>query len=177
MAENLFSFAGQDMAIDLGTANTLVFVRGQGIVLNEPSVVAINVQNGRALAVGMEAKRMIGRTPAYIRAIRPLRDGVIADFDITEKMLRYFIQKVHRRRWARPRIVVAVPSGITPVERRAVEEAAYHAGARQGLHDRGADGGRHRMWTTDRRAVGLDGRRHGRRHYRSRGDLAGWNRR
>ena len=131
MAESLFSFAGQDMAIDLGTANTLVFVRGQGIVLNEPSVVAVNSQNGRALAVGMEAKRMIGRTPASITAIRPLRDGVIADFDITEKMLRYFIQKVHRRRWARPRIVVCVPSGITPVERRAVEEAAYHAGARR----------------------------------------------
>ena len=131
MADSLLAFAGQDMAIDLGTANTLVFVRGQGIVLNEPSVVAINSQNGRALAVGMEAKRMIGRTPASITAIRPLRDGVIADFDITEKMLRYFIQKVHRRRWARPRIVVCVPSGITPVERRAVEEAAYHAGARR----------------------------------------------
>ncbi|MPZ54121.1 MAG: MreB/Mrl family cell shape determining protein [Acidimicrobiia bacterium] len=131
MAESLFAFSGQDMAIDLGTANTLVFVRGQGIVLNEPSVVAINGQNGRALAVGMEAKRMIGRTPANISAIRPLRDGVIADFDVTEKMLRYFIQKVHRRRWARPRIVVCVPSGITPVERRAVEEAAYHAGARR----------------------------------------------
>jgi rod shape-determining protein MreB len=131
MADTLLAFAGQDMAIDLGTANTLVFVRGQGIVLNEPSVVAINSNNGRALAVGMEAKRMIGRTPANITAIRPLRDGVIADFDITEKMLRYFIQKVHRRRWARPRIVVCVPSGITPVERRAVEEAAYHAGARR----------------------------------------------
>lgn len=131
MAETLFAFAGQDMAIDLGTANTLVFVRGQGIVLNEPSVVAVNAQNNRALAVGMDAKRMIGRTPANITAIRPLRDGVIADFDITEKMLRYFIQKVQRRKWARPRIVVCVPSGITPVERRAVEEAAYSAGARK----------------------------------------------
>ncbi len=131
MADSLFSFAGRDMAIDLGTANTLVYVRGQGIVLNEPSVVAINTRDNRALAVGMEAKRMIGRTPAYIQAIRPLRDGVIADFDITEKMLRYFIQKVHRRRWARPRIVICVPSGITGVERRAVEEAAYHAGARK----------------------------------------------
>jgi rod shape-determining protein MreB len=119
------------MAIDLGTANTLVYVRGSGIVLNEPSVVAINTRNNRALAVGMEAKRMIGRTPSYIQAIRPLRDGVIADFDITEKMLRYFIQKVHKRRWAKPRIVICVPSGITPVERRAVEEAAYHAGARR----------------------------------------------
>ncbi|NIA26144.1 MAG: MreB/Mrl family cell shape determining protein [Gammaproteobacteria bacterium] len=131
MAEPLFSFAGQDMAIDLGTANTLVYVRNVGIVLNEPSVVAINVRSNRALAVGMEAKRMIGRTPSYIRAIRPLRDGVIADFDITEKMLRYFIHKVHRRKWAKPRIVICVPSGITPVERRAVEEAAYHAGARR----------------------------------------------
>jgi len=131
VAESLFAIAGQDMAIDLGTANTLVFVRGSGIVLNEPSVVAINANNNRALAVGMEAKRMIGRTPSHIRAIRPLRHGVIADFEITELMLRYFIQKVHKRRWARPRIVVCVPSGITPVERRAVEEAAYQAGARQ----------------------------------------------
>ena len=131
MAETLFSFAGRDMAIDLGTANTLVYVRGSGIVLNEPSVVAMNAQNGKALAVGMEAKRMIGRTPTHITAIRPLRDGVIADFDITEKMLRYFIQKVHKRKWSRPRIVVCVPSGITSVERRAVEEASYHAGARR----------------------------------------------
>ena len=131
MADSPFSFAGQDMAIDLGTANTLVFVRNRGIVLNEPSVVAINTQTNQALAVGMDAKRMIGRTPSHIRAIRPLRDGVIADFDITEKMLRYFIQKVHRRRWAKPRIVICVPSGITGVERRAVEEAAYHAGARR----------------------------------------------
>jgi len=131
VAETLFAFAGQDMAIDLGTANTLVYVRAGGVVLNEPSVVAINMRNQRALAVGMEAKRMIGRTPSHIRAIRPLRDGVIADFEITEKMLRYFIQKVHKRKWARPRIVICVPSGITPVERRAVEEAAYHAGARR----------------------------------------------
>jgi len=120
------------MAIDLGTANTLVFVRGMGIVLNEPSVVAINTRDNRPLEVGMEAKRMIGRTPSYIQAIRPLRNGVIADFDITEKMLRYFIDKVHNRRFsARPRIVICVPSGITAVERRAVEEAAYHAGARR----------------------------------------------
>ena len=125
------SLASRDMAIDLGTANTLVYVRGQGIVLNEPSVVAIDTRNHRALAVGAEAKRMIGRTPSHIQAIRPLRDGVIADFDITEKMLRYFIKKVQPRRWARPRIIVGVPSGITGVERRAVEEAAYHAGARR----------------------------------------------
>ena len=125
------SLASRDMAIDLGTANTLVYVRGQGIVLNEPSVVAIDTRSHRALAVGAEAKRMIGRTPAHIQAIRPLRDGVIADFDITEKMLRYFIKKVQPRRWARPRIIVGVPCGITGVERRAVEEAAYHAGARR----------------------------------------------
>jgi rod shape-determining protein MreB len=128
---NLMSMATRDMAIDLGTANTLVYVRGVGIVLNEPSVVAINTRDNRALAVGLEAKRMIGRTPSHIQAIRPLRDGVIADFDITEKMLRYFIKKVQPRRWARPRIIICVPSGITGVERRAVEEAAYHAGARR----------------------------------------------
>jgi len=131
MANSLMSLATRDMAIDLGTANTLVYVRGQGIVLNEPSVVAINTRDNRALAVGLEAKRMIGRTPSHIQAIRPLRDGVIADFDITEKMLRYFIKKVQPRRWARPRIIICVPSGITGVERRAVEEAAYHAGARR----------------------------------------------
>jgi rod shape-determining protein MreB len=125
------SLATRDMAIDLGTANTLVYVRGQGVVLNEPSVVAMNTRDNTALAVGLEAKRMIGRTPSHIQAIRPLREGVIADFDITEKMLRYFIKKVQPRRWARPRIIVCVPSGITGVERRAVEEAAYHAGARR----------------------------------------------
>jgi len=127
----LMSLATRDMAIDLGTANTLVYVRGQGIVLNEPSVVAMNTRDNTALAVGLEAKRMIGRTPSHIQAIRPLREGVIADFDITERMLRYFIKKVQPRRWARPRIIVCVPSGITGVERRAVEEAAYHAGARR----------------------------------------------
>lgn len=132
MLNNLFSLAGRDMAIDLGTSNFLVFVRGMGIVLNEPSVVAVNTRDNRPLEVGMEAKRMIGRTPSYIQAIRPLRSGVIADFEITEKMLRYFINKVHNRRFAaRPRIVICVPSGITAVERRAVEEAAYHAGARR----------------------------------------------
>ncbi|MFA5891250.1 MAG: rod shape-determining protein [Actinomycetota bacterium] len=131
MPNNWFQFIGRDMAVDLGTANTLVYVRGRGIVLNEPSVVAINRKNGSILAVGAEAKRMIGRTPSHIEAIRPLKDGVIADFDVTEKMLRYFIQKVHRRRWlAKPRVVICVPSGITSVEQRAVEEAAYAAGAR-----------------------------------------------
>jgi rod shape-determining protein MreB len=119
------------MAVDLGTANTLVYVRGRGIVLNEPSVVAINTRDGRPLAVGAEAKRMIGRTPGHIQAIRPLKDGVIADFDICEKMLRYFIQQVHTRRWSRPRMVICVPSGVTGVEQRAVVDAAEHAGARK----------------------------------------------
>src|SRR5881392_926949 len=132
MSDSFFSsFLGRDMAVDLGTANTLVYVRGRGIVLNEPSVVAVNVRDGRPLAVGVEAKRMIGRTPAHIQAIRPLKDGVIADFEICEKMLRYFIQKVHQRRWAKPRMVICVPSGITGVEQRAVQEAAEYAGARK----------------------------------------------
>jgi rod shape-determining protein MreB len=122
---------GRDMAVDLGTANTLVYVRGRGIVLDEPSVVAINTKDGRPLAVGAEAKRMIGRTPSHIEAIRPLKDGVIADFEICEKMLRYFIQKVHNRRWSKPRMVICVPSGITGVEQRAVKEAAEYAGARK----------------------------------------------
>src|SRR6187455_191029 len=131
MANNL-AFLGRDMAVDLGTANTLVYVRGKGIVLNEPSVVAINTNTSGILAVGTEAKRMIGRTPGNIVAIRPLKDGVIADFDTTERMLRYFIQKVHRRRHlAKPRIVVCVPSGITGVEQRAVKDAGYAAGARR----------------------------------------------
>src|SRR5438067_1171887 len=131
-AEGITGFLGRDMAVDLGTANTLVYVRGRGIVLNEPSVVAVNTMSGAILAVGAEAKRMIGRTPSHIRAVRPLKDGVIADFDVTEKMLRYFIQKVHRRRFlAKPRVVVCVPSGITGVEQRAVEEATISAGARR----------------------------------------------
>jgi rod shape-determining protein MreB len=126
------SFIGRDMAVDLGTANTLVYVRGRGVVLNEPSVVAINQASGGILAVGAEAKKMIGRTPGNIVAIRPLKDGVIADFDTTERMLRYFIQKVHKRRHlAKPRIVVCVPSGITGVEQRAVKDAGYAAGARK----------------------------------------------
>jgi rod shape-determining protein MreB len=125
---------GRDIAVDLGTANTLVYVRGRGVVLNEPSVVAVNARDGRPLAVGAEAKRMIGRTPSHIQAIRPLKDGVIADFDICEKMLRYFIQRVHPRRWSRPRMVICVPSGITGVEQRAVQEAAESAGARKPAH-------------------------------------------
>ncbi len=123
------SLIGRDLAVDLGTANTLVFERGRGIVLNEPSVVAVNVRDGRPLAVGLEAKRMLGRTPDHIEAIRPLKDGVIADFEICEKMLRYFIHRVHQRKFSKPRMVICVPSGITGVEKRAVEDAAQYAGA------------------------------------------------
>jgi rod shape-determining protein MreB len=132
VSDNLFtSVLGRDMAVDLGTANTLVYVRGMGIVLDEPSVVAVNVKDGRPLAVGIEAKRMIGRTPSHIQAIRPLKDGVIADFEICEKMLEYFIRRVHHRRFSKPRMVICVPSGITGVEQRAVQEAAEYAGARK----------------------------------------------
>jgi rod shape-determining protein MreB len=124
-------FGGRDMAVDLGTANTLVYVRGRGIVLSEPSVVAIDERSGEVHAVGVEAKRMLGRTPGTISAIRPLKDGVIADFDVTEQMLKHFIQKVHQHRFAHPRVVVCVPSGVTGVEKRAVEEATLNAGARE----------------------------------------------
>src|SRR6202162_1132608 len=127
----LTGFGGRDMAVALGTANTLVYVRGRGIVLSEPSVVAIDQRTGEVHAVGLEAKRMLGRTPGTISAIRPLKDGVIADFDVTEQMLRHFIQKVHQHRFAHPRVVVCVPSGVTGVEKRAVEEATLSAGARK----------------------------------------------
>ncbi|MBF0493586.1 MAG: rod shape-determining protein [Candidatus Omnitrophica bacterium] len=130
--DGVSSLFSSDMGIDLGTASTLVYVKNEGIVLCEPSVVAIEAGTSNVLAVGEEAKRMLGRTPGNIVAIRPMRDGVIADFDITESMLRYFIKKVHHsRRMVRPRIVVAVPSGITEVERRAVKDSALHAGARE----------------------------------------------
>ena len=125
---------GRDLAIDLGTANTLIYARGQGIVLNEPSVVAIDITDGRPVAVGFEAKRMMGRTPGRIKTIRPMKDGVIADFEVCEKMLRYFIQKVHASRWSKPRMVICVPSGITGVEQRAVQDAADYAGARKPVH-------------------------------------------
>ncbi|MFT4773524.1 MAG: rod shape-determining protein MreB [Candidatus Azotimanducaceae bacterium] len=134
MARNNPLSLGRDLAIDLGTANTLIYVRGQGIVLDEPSVVAINANDGRPVAVGLEAKRMIGRTPNHIKAIRPLKDGVIADFEVCEKMLRYFIQKVHASKWSKPRMVICVPSGITGVEQRAVQDAAEYAGARKPVH-------------------------------------------
>ena len=123
--------SGRDMAVDLGTANTLVYVRGRGIVLSEPSVVAIDQRSGEVHAVGVEAKRMLGRTPGTITAIRPLKDGVIADFDVTEQMLRHFIHKANGNRFAHPRVIVCVPSGVTGVEKRAVEEATLSAGARQ----------------------------------------------
>jgi rod shape-determining protein MreB len=121
----------RDMAVDLGTANTLVYVRGRGIVLSEPSVVAVDVGTGEVHAVGAQAKQMLGRTPSTINAIRPLKDGVIADFEITEQMLRYFITEVNHSRLAHPRVMVCVPSGVTGVEKRAVEEACLGAGARE----------------------------------------------
>jgi len=131
MFDFFLNVVGRDMGIDLGTANTLVYVKGKGIVLDEPSIVAIDKDTNKILAVGKEAKRMVGRTPGNIVAIRPLRDGVIADFETTEKMLRYFIQRVHKNvAFARPRIVICVPSGITAVERKAVIEATEQAGAR-----------------------------------------------
>lgn len=133
--DSILGIFSTDLAIDLGTANTLVYVKGSGIVLDEPSVVAVHTDNrlkNRVLAVGSEAKNMLGRTPGNIVAIRPLRDGVIADFEVTEAMLRHFIQKVHNRRtFIRPRIIIAVPSGITQVEKRAVRESAESAGARE----------------------------------------------
>ena len=134
MFAKLMGMLSSDMAIDLGTANTLVYVRGRGIVLNEPSVVAIEEYKGRkqVLAVGNEAKQMLGRTPGNIQAIRPLKDGVIADFEIAEEMIKYFICKVHNRRaFASPLIVICVPSGSTAVERRAIQESAEYAGARK----------------------------------------------
>ena len=133
MPDNFFSsLTGRDMAVDLGTANTLIYVRGQGH--RAQRAVGGRRQRratGGPLAVGIEAKRMVGRTPSHIEAIRPLKDGVIADFEICEKMLRYFIRKAHHRRWGKPRMVICVPSGITGVEQRAVQEAAEYAGARK----------------------------------------------
>jgi rod shape-determining protein MreB len=131
MFNGLLGLFSIDIGIDLGTANTLVYVKDQGIVLREPSVVAVRSGTSQVLAVGDEAKRMLGRTPGNIVAVRPLKDGVIADFEMTESMLRHFISKVHNRKWVRPRVVIAVPSGITEVEKRAVKESAAHAGARE----------------------------------------------
>jgi len=129
---SLFGFFSNDLAIDLGTANTLIFVRGKGIVLREPSVVAVHAVSNKVLAVGHSAKQMLGRTPGSIVALRPMRDGVIANFEYTEAMIRYFIQKVHNRKTlVMPRIIIAVPSGITQVEKRAVRDSALSAGARE----------------------------------------------
>src|SRR6266403_1473112 len=127
---SVFSLFSSDLAIDLGTANTLVYAKGKGIVVNEPSIVAINKNSGEVVAVGKEAKDMLGRTPGNVVAIKPMKDGVIADFKVTEKMLTYFIQKAHNRRvLVHPRIVIGVPSEITPVEKRAVQDSAYRARA------------------------------------------------
>jgi len=134
MLNRLFGFWSKDIGIDLGTANTLVYVRGKGIVINEPSIVAINQKTGKILAIGNEARKMVGRTPGYIRVTRPLISGVVSDFEVTEQMLKYFIDKVHQESFSivpRPRVVVGVPSGVTEVERRAVEDATYNAGARE----------------------------------------------
>ncbi|QQG45148.1 MAG: rod shape-determining protein [Candidatus Sungiibacteriota bacterium] len=134
MLNKLFGHFSHDIGIDLGTANTLVYVRGRGIVINEPSVVAVNQKTGQIVAIGSEAKRMVGRTPAYITASRPLVAGVVSDFEVTEEMLKFFIRKVHEEAFsffARPRVVIGIPSGVTEVEKRAVEDAAKNAGARE----------------------------------------------
>lgn len=134
MLNNIFAYFSQDIGIDLGTAITLVYVRGRGIVINEPSVVAVNQKTGQLVAIGAEAKRMVGRTPAYITAVRPLVGGVVSDFEVTEEMLKYFIRQVHEEMYsifARPRVVIGIPSGVTEVEKRAVEDAAKNAGARE----------------------------------------------
>jgi rod shape-determining protein MreB len=126
----VFRFFSKDLAIDLGTANTLIHIRDEGIVVDEPSMVALAANNGDVIAIGNKAKILFGKTPDSIKVIRPMKDGVIADFDVTQKMIQYFIHQVHQRKGARPRVFVAVPSGITPVEKRAVIEASYEAGAR-----------------------------------------------
>ena len=134
MLNRLFKIFSKDIGIDLGTANTLVYVRGRGIIINEPSIVAINKKTDQIISIGAEAKKMIGRTPGHIVAIRPLIEGVISDFEVTEQMLKYFFNKVHKDSYSflvRPRVVIGIPSGVTEVERRAVEDAAKNAGARE----------------------------------------------
>lgn len=131
---NFFGNLSKDIGIDLGTANTLIYVKGRGIVINEPSVVAINKKTGQILAIGKEAKRMVGKTPGHITAMRPLVDGVVSDFEVTEQMLKYFIEKVHKESFSlipRPRVLIGIPSGITEVEKKAVVDAATNAGARE----------------------------------------------
>jgi len=131
MLDKIFKFFSEDIAIDLGTANSEVYVRGRGIVIQEPSVVAINQKTGQVLAIGLEAKKMVGRTPAHIVATRPLRSGVISDFEVTEQMLRYFIEKARKRKWIAPRVIIGIPCGVTEVERKAVIDAGKSAGARE----------------------------------------------
>jgi rod shape-determining protein MreB len=134
MPKNLFSFWSKDIGIDLGTANTLVYVKGKGIVINEPSIVAINQKTGQILAIGQEARKMVGRTPAYITVSKPLVAGVVSDFEVTEQMLRFFIDKAQEKSFSflsRPRVVISIPPDVTEVEKRAVEDAAYNAGARE----------------------------------------------
>lgn len=131
MINKFLKLFSEDIAIDLGTANSEVYVRGRGIVIQEPSVVAVNQKTGQILAVGAEAKKMVGRTPAHIVATRPLRSGVISDFEVTEQMLRYFIEKARKRKWIRPRVIVGIPCGVTEVEKKAVLDAAKSAGARE----------------------------------------------
>lgn len=133
MLGNLFNFWSKDIGIDLGTANTLVYVRGKGIIINEPSIVAINRKTNQVLAIGHEARKMVGRTPGYIVVSKPLVAGVVSDFEVTEQMLRYFIDRAHEKTFSiipRPRVVIGIPAGVTEVEKRAVEDAAYNAGAR-----------------------------------------------
>src|SRR3989338_6379969 len=134
MINKLFGMFSKDLGIDLGTANILVYVKGEGVLINEPSVVAINQKTGQVVAIGSEAKKMVGRTPGHITALRPLVEGVISDFEVTAEMLNYFIKKVHsptQQLFARPRVVIGIPSSITEVERRAVRDAARNAGARE----------------------------------------------
>lgn len=134
MLNKFFGYWSRDIGIDLGTANTLVYVRGKGIIINEPSIVAVNQKTGKILAIGQEAKIMVGRTPGYIVVTRPLANGVVSDFEVTEQMLKYFIDRVHQESFTllpRPRVVIGIPSGVTEVEKRAVEDATYNAGARE----------------------------------------------
>jgi len=134
MLDKIFSYLSHNIAIDLGTANSLVYVQGKGIVINEPSVVAVNQKTGQILAIGEEAKRMVGRTPAHVVASRPLVDGVVSDFEVTEQMLKYFIEKVHKRKFLlgpRPQVIVGIPYGVTEVEKKAVKDATKNAGARE----------------------------------------------
>ena len=170
---SLFSLFSSDLAIDLGTANTLVFAKGKGIVVNEPSIVAINKNTGEVEAVGKEAKEMLGRTPGNIVAIKPMKDGVIADFKVTEKMLNYFIQKAHNRKMlVHPRIVIGVPSEITQVEKRAVMDSAYRAKASEVLPGGAGHGGGHRRRAAHHGTFGQHGGGYRRRNHRRGGDFA-----